>query len=221
MNVKSILGSYLGHLAGYVLAGADIVSKVNPSLLPPQYGILVSVAGLVAIAAHHGYTAGTVGIQAAVDAATKALVSAPAKVAAMLLLTLAVPMGLSACKTVPTPTQQAGITVAVDIATGAAVQNGGTAEIWKIRAAKFKAIAVSIKQVNDAGTATLATLAADLEPQLATLPPADQLAAHALVAALQPYLNQEVSANPDLATARATLDVILQAVIDSCATYGA
>jgi hypothetical protein len=128
---------------------------------------------------------------------------------------------VTGCKTMPTPTQQAGITVAVDIATGAAIQNGGTTDTWKARAAKFKAIAISVKQVNDAGTATLATLMADLTPQLALLPPADQLAAHALVAAIQPYLDQEIAANPDLATTRAALDVILQAVIDSCNAYGA
>lgn len=221
MNVKRILGSYLGHLAGYVLAGADIVSKVNPSLLPPQYGILVSVAGLVIIAAHHGYAAGTSGIQAAVDAAAATLASAPAKVAVMLLLALAVPMGLSACKTLPTPTQQAGITVAVDIATAAAIQNGATPADYKARAAHFKLIATDIKAVNDAGTATLATLAADLEPQIAKLPPPDQLAAHALVAALKPYLDAELQGNDGLKNVQTTLDIVLQAVIDSCITYGA
>jgi hypothetical protein len=186
-------------------------------LLPPQYGLIVSVAGLVTIAAHHGYQAGGAGVQAAVDAAAKAL-----KATAPLLVTAFLVAGvISGCKTVPSAPAQAGITVAVDIATGAAIQNGGNADVWKARAVKFKAIAAQVKQVNDAGTATLATLAADLEPQLKLLPPADQLAAHALVAALTPYIQQEVQANPDLANVRATLDVILQAVIDSCAAYGA
>jgi hypothetical protein len=220
MNVKSVLGSYLGHLAGYVLAGADIVSKVNPTLLPPQYGILISVAGLVTVAAHHGYAAGTSGVQSAVDAATKALTSAPAKVAAMLLLAVAVPL-VGGCATAPNAQQSAGITVAVDIATAAAIQNGVQPAEYKTRAANFKSIAVTVKAVNDAGTATLATLAADLEPQISKLPPPDQLAAHALVAALKPYLDAELQGNDGLKNVQTTLDVILQAVIDSCAAYGA
>lgn len=219
MNVKSILGSYLGHLAGYVVATATIVSGLDPKLVPPQYAFLTAVAGTIVAASHHGYTAGINGatVKAAADAATKAITAA----APALLVALVLGVGLVGCKTLPTPTEQAGISVAVDIATGAAIQNGGTADVWKARAVKFKAIAVSVKSINDAGTATLATLAADIAPQLATLPPADQLAAHALVAAIQPYLDQEVAANPDLANVRATLDTILQAVIDSCAAYGA
>lgn len=222
MNLKDIFGSYLGHLAGYVLAGADIVSKINPSLIPPQYGILVSVAGLVTIASHHGYQAGTAGIQAAVDAATKALTSAPVKIAAMLLLAVAIPIGLSACKTAPTATQQSQIVLAVDVASGVAIQQRDTDPAkWMARAVSYKAIATELKAVNDAGTATLATLAADLQPLVAKLPPADQLAASALVAALTPYLNQQTQSNPQVANIRATVDVILQAVIDSCDAYGA
>lgn len=215
----NIVKSYLGHLSGYVVAGAVIVSSLDPKLIPPQYSFFTALAGVIVTASHHGYSAGTANgvITAAAQAAQKALTSA----APVLLCAFLAVASLTACKTMPTPTQQAGITVAVDIATGAAIQNGGNADIWKARAVKFKAIAVSVKQVNDAGTATLATLAADLEPQLATLPPADQLAAHALVAALQPYIDNEVQANPDLATTRAALDVILQAVIDSCTAYGA
>lgn len=219
MNLSAIAGRYLGHLAGYVVAAATIVSGLDPKLVPPQYSFIVAVAGTVVAAAHHGYSAGVNGaaVKAAADAATKALTAA----APALVVALLVAGSMTGCKTLPTPTEQAGITVAVDIATGAAIQNGGNADIWKARAVKFKAIAVSVKQVNDAGTATLATLAADLEPQLALLPPADQLAAHALVAALQPYIDNEVQANPDLAKTRAALDVILQAVIDSCTAYGA
>ena len=218
--MKDIVKSYAGHLGGYLIAAATIVSGLDPKLVPPQYSFITSIAGLVIVASHHGYSAGLNGaaIAAAANAATKALTTA---VVPMVLCAMLVAGMVTGCKTLPTPTQQAGITVAVDIATGAAIQNGGTAETWKARAVKFKAIATTVKQVNDAGTATLATLAADLNPQLALLPPADQLAAHALVAALQPYIDNEVAANPDLATTRAALDVILQAVIDSCNAYGA
>jgi hypothetical protein len=139
----------------------------------------------------------------------------------MLLLAVAVPFGVSGCKTAPTAQESAGITVAVDIATAAAIQNGAQPAEYKARAANFKSIAVTVKAVNDAGTATLATLAADLEPQISKLPPPDQLAAHALVAALKPYLDAELQGNDGLKNVQTTLDVILQAVIDSCAAYGA
>lgn len=218
--MKDLVKSYAGHLGGYLVAAATIVSGLDPKLVPPQYSFITAIAGLVIVASHHGYSAGISGaaVSAAANAAAKALTTA---VVPMVLCAVLVGAALTGCKTLPTPTQQAGITVAVDIATGAAIQNGGTTATWKARAVKFKAIAVTVKQVNDAGTATLATLAADLNPQLALLPPADQLAAHALVAALQPYIDNEVAANPDLATTRAALDVILQAVIDSCNAYGA
>lgn len=220
--MKDFVSKYLAHLSGYIVAGATIVSGLDPKLLPLQYTFMIALAGTIVSAAHHGYAAGTGNavMTAAANAATAALSTVP-KLTPILVACVLAFSTLSGCATAPTPVQSAGISVAVDIAAGAAIQNGGTADVWKARAVKFKAIAVSIKQVNDAGTATLATLAADLAPQLALLPPADQLAAHALVAALQPYLDNEVQANPDLATTRATLDVILQAVMDACSSYGA
>lgn len=224
-SFKSLATDYAAHAAGYVLAAATIVSGLDPKLFPPQYAFVTALATGLVTAVSHGYQLAQPATVKPVDAATTALTSAGTTVVVKALLLgllfVGVGSGLVACKTAPTATEQAGISVAVDIATGAAIQNGGTSDVWKARAVKFKAIAVSVKQVNDAGTATLATLAADLAPQLALLPPADQLAAHALVAAIQPYLDQEVAANPNLATTRATLDTILQAVIDSCSAYGA
>lgn len=213
----NVVKSYGAHLAAYLVSAATIVSGLDPALLPPQYASIIGIAGLVAAAAHNGHTVGAAGIQAAVAAATQALkTTAPA-----LVLALLVAGSMTGCKTLPTPTEQAGITVAVEVATGAAIQSGEPQVAWQARAAKFKAIAVELKQVDDAGTATLATLSAALAPQIATLPPADQLAAHALVAALQPYLDKQAAENPSLGTTRELLDVILQAVIDACTAYGA
>lgn len=225
MNITSILGKYLGHLAGYVLAGADIVSKVNPTLLPPQYGILLSVAGLVTVAAHHGFQAGTA--QVVVKAATDALAQAPAKLvvaALMIACTLGLGSQLTACATAPTATEQSGIVVAVSVATGLAVSNGGKVSdlaTQKARATEYKSIAVKVKAVNDAGTATLATLAAALQPEIVKLPPADQLAAQALVAALTPYLQSQIPGNADVKNVQTTVDLILAAVINACEAYGA
>ena len=213
----NVLKSYGAHLAAYLVSAASIVSTLDPKLLPPQYAGIVGIAGLVATAAHNGHALGAAGIQAAVAAATQALKTA----APVLVLALFVGVGLTGCKTAPTVQESAGITIAVDIATGAAIQNGVQPADYKARAAEFKAIAVEVKAVNDAGTATLATLAADIEPLIAKLPPADQLAAHALVAALTPYLNAELQGDNGLKNVQTTLDTVLQAVIDSCGAYGA
>jgi len=225
MNITSILGKYLGHLAGYVLAGADIVSKVNPALLPPQYGILLSVAGLVTVAAHHGFQAGTA--QVAVKAATDALAAAPAKlmVSAMLLgVVVSGSLGLTGCATAPTAQEQAGVTVAVDVGTGLLISNNGKITDLATqtkRAVEYKAIALKVKAVNDAGTATLATLADVLQPEIAKLPPADQLAAAAFVAGLSPILNQGIPGNPNVQNVQTRVDLILAAIISTCEAYGA
>lgn len=131
-------------------------------------------------------------------------------------------LSVSACKTLPTVNQQAGITVAIDIAAGFAIQQHDTDQsVWKARAAQYKAIALQLQALNNAGTATLATLQADLEPLIAKLPPADVLAAHALVAAVTPYVQQQISTNPKVANTQAAVAVVLQAVIDACTAYGA
>lgn len=211
--MNEFLKTYGGHLAAYLTAALGVFQYTDPTVLGPKGALIIAIVGALAGAASN------------VHVATSEPVAPVASKAALWLLTAFVALtaltGLTACKTVPTPTQSAVITVAVDIATGAAIQNGASTDTYTSRAVRFKQIAQSVKAVNDAGTATLATLAADLEPQLVSLPPADQLAARALVAALTPYLNQQISVNPQLANVQATLDIILQAVIDSCASYGA
>lgn len=140
--------------------------------------------------------------------------------AAVLLLALA------ACTTAPTLTQQAqissGITIAVDVAAGFAIQQKDIdPAIWKARAVSYKAIAVQLQSINSGGAATLSTLAVALQPLVAKLPPVDQIAANTLVAALTPYLQQQLSANPSAATVQTTVAEILNAVISACAAYGA
>lgn len=210
--MNDFLKTYGGHLAAYLTSALALTSYASPTLFGSYGPLIVGIAGILAGAASNVHVA---------TAPTVAPVTA--KIAMWLMvatLSFAAGSGLTACKTAPTPTQTAGITVAVNIATGVAIQEGADSSVWKTRAANFKAIAVQIKTVNDAGTATLATLAADLAPLIAKLPPADQLAAHTLVAAVTPYINVEIAGNPQLQNAQATLDLILQAVIDSCATYG-
>lgn len=218
MNLKSILGSYLGHLAGYVLAGADIVSKVNPSLVPPQYGILISIAGLVTVAAHHGYAAGTSGVQAAVDAATKALASAPAKVAAMLLLAVAVPF-MGGCVNLQSFTQKASAAVTSPqaqpyIKAGALVAVT-TAESHGITAAQINAVAKKALAADSGAGASLAAVQAVLDSELVklNLPAGDALAISIVEAEFNAYVQAQIGTDPTLASAQAAAADIFQAVI--------
>jgi len=126
---------------------------------------------------------------------------------------------LAACATGPTPQQQSAIVVATDLATGYAIENGLTDSQAKVaRALRFETIAKEIQNINNAGPLTLPTLASDLQPLIATLPPADQLAAHTLLAALKPYVDQQLQ-NPKIANSQSTIGIFLQAVIDSCSVY--
>lgn len=211
------LKAFPAHLLLYVVGAVDLVAQL-PALGPlAPYAPYITAAGVLSAALHHAYQTG------AASTVAQTVASAPAKLvlAAMALSVVLGASALQGCTTAPTPTAQAGITVAVDIATAAAIQSGAPAESYKARAASFKDIAVKVKAVNDAGTATLATLAADIEPLVAKLPPPDQIAAHVLIAALTPYVNVEIQGNPKLQNTQATLDLILQAVIDSCSAYGA
>jgi hypothetical protein len=226
-SVKSVLGSYLGHLGGYLVAAASIVSGLDPKLVPPQYSFLTAVAGAVVIASHHSYQAGANSIiTAGANAVASAIAQTPAKlmISAMLLGVVAsASLGLTACATAPTASER-GIVVAVDVATGLALSEGGKVSdlaVLKARAVEYKAIAMKVKAVNDAGTATLATLAAALQPEIAKLPPADQLAAQALIAALTPYLQSQIPGNADVQNIQTTVDLILSNVILACEAYGA
>lgn len=221
------LKTYPAHLALYLIAAVDFVAKV-PALGPlAPYAPWITAAGAVGAALHHSYTTGAA--SAAVQTVSAAVAAAPAKLmltALMLGATLSLAVGLTACASLPAPTatEQAGVTVAVDVGTGLLISNNGKITdlaTQKARAVEYKAIALKVKAVNDAGTATLATLAAVLQPEIAKLPPADQIAAAAFVAGLAPILSQGIPGNPNVQNVETRVDVILAAVIGTCEAYGA
>lgn len=210
--MKSFFAKYASHLAGYVVAGATIVSGLNPKLLPPQYAFVTALAGLVVHAASHGYTAGqtTSAVSAAVSAATAALNKAAPVAAAALVLCMG--FGLSGCATVEgffaspasTPVIESVVLIAV-----------GTAESKGIAAAEINKVC-KVALAADSGTgATLATVAAAVNAELATLnlPAADLAAANILEAALSAAIQAKIGSNADVATAQANVATILAAVI--------
>lgn len=214
------LKNYPAHLALYLIGAVDFVSQLPAMGALAPYAPFITAAGALGAALHHSYQTG------AASSVVQAAASAPAKlmIATMALSVILGTAMLQGCATTPTAGQQAGIVVAVDVATGLAISDRGKVTdlaVQRARASEYKSIAVKVKAVNDAGTATLATLAAALEPEIAKLPPADQLAAHALVAALTPYLQSQIPGNANVQNVQTTVDIILAAVIGACEAYGA
>src|SRR5580658_1145753 len=118
--MKSFLSSWLGHIGGYVAAGAGIVAAINPTFLPPIGKLAVGVASLVVIASHNAYKVGT--LTAAVNAAAGAIQKVPpVAVVTMLALAMVFGGGLSGCATIQSflgspaavPVEQAVVLVAV------------------------------------------------------------------------------------------------------------
>lgn len=216
----NVIKNYFAHIVTYLTGLYAFVSHVDPALLPPQLTPYIAVAGAVAAAVHHKVAA-----PAATDGLPAPAAGTIVKALAFFIMAGVAVFGtasLTSCATTPTASQQAAATVAIDLAAGYAIQQHSSdpAE-WKARAVSYKAIAVSLKAINDKGSASLDSLAADLRPLIAKLTPADQLAANALVAAITPYLQERIDANPNLATTQAAVAQILQTVIDACNSYGA
>lgn len=216
---KSLFSTYLSHLVGYVVSAASIVSVVDPTLLPPVGKLGVAVAGLVTVAAHHGYTAGagTTAVQAAVDAATKALAAVAKPAALVLMLTLVAVAGISGsltgCATIAklsTPSAQPYVVAAVDVAVA-------TAEAKGVPAARINAVCKTALAADSGTAATLATVATVVNAEVAklNLPPADLAAALILEDALSVAIQAQVGANPDVATAQAIIANVLQAAINA------
>lgn len=205
--------AYGAHLVGYLLAALPVVQAVAPAAIPGWGGVAGGVAGALLIFIHNMQT---------VSANKTAGTVVKAHWVVTMLAGLIALGTFVGCKTTPTATQQAAASVVVDVAAGFAIQNGSSdATVWKARAAQFKAIAVTLQQINSSGQATLATLQADLAPLIAKLGPADVLAANALVAAITPFLQQQLQANPTVANTQQAIAQVLQDVINACTAYGA
>lgn len=210
---KSLFSTYLSHLVGYIVSAAGIVSVVDPTLLPPVGKLGVAIAGLVTVAAHHGYTAGagTQVAQAAVDAATKAL-TAVAKSPAALMLMMALTVGMTGCAQVSSflgsPTGATVVQASVDVAVA-------TAEAKGISAAQINAIAHKALDADSNVNASLAAVSAVVQAEIVTLklPAADQAAADILLAALSAAIQTKVGTNASLAQAQTAAAVVINDVI--------
>lgn len=206
------LKSWLGHLGGYVAAGAGMVAAIDPTFLPPVGKLAVSTAALIVIATHHAYTAGSLATLA--DQTKAAISKLPPAAAAMLAMAIIVgsSAGLSGCATVQglfaSPAAPVVIAVSVDVAVAAAEQHG--VSVQQINAVAKIALAAS-----SSTGATLATVssAANAEITKLNLNPLDVAAADALEAVITATVTQKLAGNADLAAAQADVAQVLQAVI--------
>lgn len=215
-TLKSILSKYLGHLVGYIVAAAGVVSVVDPKGLPPIAVLGVSVAGLITTAAHHGYAAGTgtTAAQAAVDAAAKILttVAKPAALGLVLVLAaLAGTAGLTACSTLPAVTSAQAQPYVIAVAQVAV----DVAEAHGITAAQINSVAKQALAADSGAVASLSALSALVNVQLAKakLPQADIDAVEVVEVAVTTAFATQLGANPTVAQTQAAVADFLNALI--------
>jgi hypothetical protein len=185
----------------------------------------VALAGIVVNAAHHGYTVANASpaLKAALDAAVKAgldaastATSAAAPVAKVLAVVLVLPllMTLHGCAIVTgwfnSPSSQPVIIAAVDVAVATAEQKG-------VSATQINDVAKQALVANQSTSATLATVAAVVNAQIAklNLPAGDLAAIQILEVALAAEIQSRIGTNADLAASRAAVADVLNAVIEA------
>lgn len=212
MNVKSILGSYLGHLAGYVVAAATIVSGLDPKLVPPQYAFITALAGTVVAAAHHGYSAGVNGatITAVANAATKAITTAvPALLVALVLGAGTTLIGCASVQSfLSSPTGQTIVPAGVEVAIATAEQKGVTA-------AQINSVSKAVLAADTSAATTVVGLTAAVNAQVAklNLPAGDVAAFQILETAFDAYLVSKYGNNPTVAQVQADVALFVNTAI--------
>lgn len=216
--LKAAFTSYLSHLSGYIISAATIVSTLAPGTFPPKYAFITAVATFVATAFSHGQAvqanAGSI-VTAVADAATAAVNNA-ATVAKVLAVVMMLPllMTLHGCATVSawfsSPSAQPVIIAAVDVAVATAEQKGVTA-------VQINDVAKQALVANQSTSATLATVSAVVNQQIAklNLPAGDLAAVQILEVALAAEIQSRIGTNADLAAARAAVADVLNAVIEA------
>lgn len=209
--------AYGAHALAYIVSSLTVIAGTNPALLPPSWLPYIGLAGVI-LTGVHGQATGVAPVAAV---AAKAAKTAVMLMACVLVAGVAV-TSLTACKTAPTVKEQSIVAIAINVAAGRAIQrDDAVPAVWKARAEQYKAAAVRLQSVNDAGTATVASLVAEVQPLIEKLGPADQLAARSLLAGLTPYLQEQVNANEDLKNSRERVSYILATFITACEAYGA
>lgn len=202
----NIVKSYFAHLIAYVGAAYVVVTKIDPNLLPPNVAAVVTTwgpivgAGLAAV--HHVSVAPTTPV------ATVAKVHFLTVLAALLVAVSILAGCASFSAKVTSPAAQPYVTAGAQVAVGIAEAQGVTA-------AQINSVAKQALAADSGSTATLATVAATVNVQLAKLKLTgpELLAAGALEAALGTAIQAQVGTNANVAAAQAAVADVLNAVI--------
>lgn len=223
--VKGFLASWAGHLGGYVVSAAGIVSAIDPKLIPPQYSFLTAVAGLIVIASHNSYKVGTVSgaATAAANAAAAALKAVPPAAAALLLAVLMLP-GISGCSTAQLAKANAVVTKvnaavtspqAQPIIQAGALAAVATAEQHGVTAAQIQDIMRQALAADQGTAATLASVGAVINAQLVKLklPAGDVAAIEIVEVSVGAAIQAQVGGNATLAQSQAAVADVLTDVL--------
>lgn len=221
MKLPSWLTSYLGHLTGYIVAGATIVTSIDPKMLPPQYTFITALAGFVVTASHHSYTAGSASsvaqsaLNAAIAAATKAVDTVGAPVAKLLVVGMlmgASITGLSGCASVQSflssPTGATIVSAGVQVAVTTAEQRG-------VSAAQINRVAKSVLAADSGTAATVVSVTSLVNGQLVKLgvPSGDVAGFQILTTAFDAYVVAKYGANVTVQQIQADVAMFLGTVI--------
>lgn len=193
---------YGAHALAYIASALAIVQAYAPAAVPGK-GIAIAAAAAAALALIH---------QIQTAAAPKTLPPPVVKALIPLLAVLAFCGGLAGCATVSgwfaAPSSQPYIVAAIDVAVATAEQKG-------VPAAQINAIAKQALAADQGTTATLATVAALVNAQIARahLPPGDLAAANILEVAAEAAIQAKIGNDPKVASAQAAVAQVLNAVI--------
>lgn len=214
--MKAFIRSYGAHVLAYAFSALTIVAGLPApmqAVLGPHAGQIVGIAGILLTAAHNVDKAAIAPTMVPVPS----IITAAKMFTPLLVLLLTLPLG--ACATIQgffaSPQANPVIEVAVDVAVA-------TAEAKGVQAAEINAIAKLALAANSSTGATLATVAAAVNAQIAklNLPPLDYAAAQILEVAISQAIqarltNADGTPNTDLAAVRADVATVLNTVIQA------
>jgi len=227
--LKAVFGSYLSHLAGYIAAGATIVSTLSPGTFPPKYAFVTAVATAIATAFSHGQAvqvnAGKI-VAAVADAVTESISQLPTPTTSVpmssvvppavkaLLLMLAMPLlfALHGCASVQSwlssPTGAVVVSAGVEVAVT-------TAESKGVSAAQINNVAKAVLQADSGANATVAALTAAVNGAAvkAGVPPGDMAAFQILETAFDAWLATKYGDNATVQNIQADVAAFCAAVI--------
>lgn len=207
----------LSHIIGYIVGGLGFLAGLNQAAvtavfptLGPYVAPVAALAGALLLFLHN---VGAVSLTSPPPASSSTSGTTKASlhwitvvlVAALVVSALA---GCSLLAKLGTPAAQPYVTAAVDVAVA-------TAEAKGIPAAQINSICKTALAADSGTAATLATVSAVVNAQLAKLklPAGDLAAAQILEDALSVAIQAQVGANPNVATAQAAIADVLNAAI--------